>query len=64
MRAHLYFYKSMSLFMTHLSCIEPARVHSKSWFGRDPILAKAELHLDDSNDGVTDGNSGRELDEQ
>ena len=37
MRAHLYFYKSMSLFMTHLRCIKPARVHSKSWFGQDPI---------------------------
>ena len=37
MRAHLYFYKSMSLFMTHLRCIEPARVHLKSWFGQDPI---------------------------
>ena len=23
--------------MTHLRCIEPARVHSKSWFGQDPI---------------------------
>ena len=28
---------NMSLFMTHLRCIEPARVHAKSWFGQDPI---------------------------
>ena len=40
MRAHLYFYKSMSLFMTHLSCSQPAGVHAKSWFGQDPNTSK------------------------
>ena len=40
MRAHLYFYKYMSLFMTHLSCSQPARVHAKSWFGQVPIGRK------------------------
>ena len=37
MRAHLYFYKLMSLFKTHLSCSQAARVHAKSLFGQDPI---------------------------
>ena len=35
MSSHLFFYKSIwSFFMTHLSCIGPARVHVKSRFGR------------------------------
>ena len=38
MRAHLYFYKYMSLFITHLSCSQPPRVHAKSWFGQVPIF--------------------------
>ena len=29
---------NMSLFMTYLRCIEPVRVHAKSWFGQDPIV--------------------------
>ena len=52
MRAHLYFYKSMSLFMTHLRCIEPARVHAKSWFWQDPICHfQPKLSNPDSNFG-------------
>ena len=30
---------NISLFMIHLRCIEPARVHAKSWFVQDPILS-------------------------
>ena len=36
---------NMSLFMNHLRCTEPARVHAKSWFGQDPIQYQYTLKL-------------------